>query len=359
VLSRVRRSALRLLLGMAGIVASMCVLGLVASPALATCDPSISTVTAMSTAQTQSVAIAGSCFGTNSSYTNDDSSDLEITDETAGWNACYGNNGVTCSVSSWSDSEVDFTGFSGDWGEFVLSTGDVVEVSIWNPQSGNGPSECEVVVGGGATTCGAPACTPHISSISAVGTGQTQSVAIDGTCLGILGSYSGADSRGLQIDDETAGWNACYDGNGITCSVSSWSDSEVDLSGFSGDWGGSYVLNTGDVVVVSVWNPQTGDGPTQCKLVVGSGATDCDDGAPPGGTLGQNDALRWDDTCASGPGSVDCASGACRDQAADSACREPTTHWTLALQRCSRRVCLVRAGLARSARICPQTAAET
>jgi RHS repeat-associated protein len=317
VLSRVRRSALRLLLGMAGIVASMCVLGLVASPALATCDPSISTVTAMSTAQTQSVAIAGSCFGTNSSYTNDDSSDLEITDETAGWNACYGNNGVTCSVSSWSDSEVDFTGFSGDWGEFVLSTGDVVEVSIWNPQSGNGPSECEVVVGGGATTCGAPACTPHISSISAVGTGQTQSVAIDGTCLGILGSYSGADSRGLQIDDETAGWNACYDGNGITCSVSSWSDSEVDLSGFSGDWGGSYVLNTGDVVVVSVWNPQTGDGPTQCKLVVGSGATDCDDGAPPGGTLGQNDALRWDDTCASGPGSVDCASGDMNDSFTD------------------------------------------
>lgn len=252
----------------------------------ATCTPSIATVSAVSTAQAQSVDISGSCLGTSSPYSDADSGYLQVVDQTAGWTACSSGNGITCSVGAWGDSTIDFTGFSGDWGawNYVLHLGDVVTISVWNPQSGAGPSSCEVVAGGGATDCtDTTTCAPHISSVGPVSTAQTQSVAIEGSCLGLLGGYSDADNSHLAIADETAGWEACINGNGITCSVGAWGESTIDFTGFSGAWGSwNYVLHVGDVIDVSVWNPQSGTGPSECTVVVGGGLpTECDAVAHP------------------------------------------------------------------------------
>lgn len=151
------------------VVACTCLLGVFGdSRAVAdTCNPQVTSVSAVAAAQTQTITMDGSCLGTQAPYTAQDSNYFAIHDgsPTSGWGACStqpydgtGANLVTCSVSSWTETSITFTGFDGSYGQnnWFLSTGDHLQFLVDNPLDGNGPSTCDVTVGlPGTTTCGA------------------------------------------------------------------------------------------------------------------------------------------------------------------------------------------------------------
>ena len=120
------------------------------------CTPEIATVGAFEASATQTVEISGSCFGTGNTTSGADTAYFRISDLTAGWNACWtndpGTNSVTCNISSWTDQEITFSGYTGTYGQgdWVITEGDDIEVQVWNPQSGDGPAICQVVAGSGA-----------------------------------------------------------------------------------------------------------------------------------------------------------------------------------------------------------------
>jgi hypothetical protein len=107
----------------------------------------------------QTVQITGSCFGTGNTSSGADTGYLRISDLTAGWNACWtgdpGTDLVTCNVSSWTDTAITFSGYTGDYGDgsWVVSNGDLIEIQVWNPQSGRGPATFEVTASGGTDCC--------------------------------------------------------------------------------------------------------------------------------------------------------------------------------------------------------------
>jgi hypothetical protein len=126
------------------------------------CTPKIGWVEAFKATATQTVEITGSCFGARKHISRADTAYFRITDLTARWNACwtrdFGGDQVTCSVSSWTDHEITFRGYSGAYGSgtWLVTRGDLIKIQVWNPQSGQGPASCEVVAGSGApTTCSA------------------------------------------------------------------------------------------------------------------------------------------------------------------------------------------------------------
>jgi len=51
--------------------------------------------------------------------------------------------------------------------------------------------------------------------------------------------------------------------------VESWTDTEIVITGFSGDYGiKGWQLNEDDELEVAVWNPQTGAGPARYAISV-------------------------------------------------------------------------------------------
>ena len=95
---------------------------------------------------------------------NGDSLYIVIRNETRGRNAGsnrpntqFGNSPclVTLDVTSWTDSEIQLNGFSGDYGKngWILNDGDIIEVLVWNPNTGLGPALCMVAVGNNPATC--------------------------------------------------------------------------------------------------------------------------------------------------------------------------------------------------------------
>jgi hypothetical protein len=129
------------------------------SPPPAACTPSISSVGSFTATGTQTVQISGSCFGTGNTSSGADTPYFRITDVTANWNACWtndpGTDSITCSVSSWTNNEITFTGFNGGYGTgtWVVNSGDLIKIQVWNAQSGKGPATYEVTAGGSADCC--------------------------------------------------------------------------------------------------------------------------------------------------------------------------------------------------------------
>ncbi len=123
-------------------------------------------------------------------------------------------------------------------------------------------------------------CKPVITSVSAFAAAQTQTVTIQGTCLGANGPYSDADSPYLRISDQAQGWNACWTNDPgtdlITCNVTSWTPTSITFSGFAGAYPQYPPVSDGDQLAVQVWNPQSGRGPNVCLVVAGGqGSTSC------------------------------------------------------------------------------------
>ncbi len=115
-----------------------------ASTAKSCAAPVITSVGSFSTAATQTVKIKGRCFGSQPAYSQQDSDFLRIADNTSprNWAACHtvpdNFDSITCSVASWSPTEIIFTGFSGTFGQgsYTIKKGDSISVSVWNPTSG-------------------------------------------------------------------------------------------------------------------------------------------------------------------------------------------------------------------------------
>jgi hypothetical protein len=118
---------------------------------------SLSTVTAE---QYQTITIKGTGFGTQAPYTGDSPyiSFFDLRTSPPGWQAGYTgyNDTITLIVNSWTNTKIVLGGFSGAWDEsgydYTLAVGDPIEVQVWNPQSGLGPSNIDSTVVAEKTT---------------------------------------------------------------------------------------------------------------------------------------------------------------------------------------------------------------
>jgi hypothetical protein len=110
---------------------------------------------------------------------------------------------------------------------------------------------------------------PTIKSVSLITAQQYQTITIKGSGFGTHAPYTG-DSYFISFFDLKTGepsWQAGYSGynDTITLIVNSWTNTKIVLGGFSGAWdqaGYDYTLGVGDSAEVQVWNPQTGEGPS-------------------------------------------------------------------------------------------------
>jgi hypothetical protein len=212
-------------------------------------------------------------FGTQTAYTGD-SSYIELTDTTGTlWAAGYTGDSVTLAVSSWSDTQIVLAGLSGGYGpgSLCIRPGDQLSVKVWNALSGKGPAVYPIVASSGTDTCA-----PKITSVSPILPQQTQTITISGVGFGTQTAYTG-DSSYIELTDTTGtSWSAGYTGNSVTLSVSSWSDSQIVLTGFSGAYGtGSWCIKPGDQLSVRVWNALSGKGPAVYPIVAASGTDTC------------------------------------------------------------------------------------
>lgn len=142
------------------------------------CQPVITSITTQSSAYLGRgpVRINGRCFGTAAAWQQQDRGYLRISDvgatgsqATSEWNACWtgdpGTDAVTCDVSRWSDSRIDFDGFSGAFaGGYDVRAGDKLVVQVWNAQTGVGPAI--MTIRGGTAGTGTAARNPHMTTIA-------------------------------------------------------------------------------------------------------------------------------------------------------------------------------------------------
>jgi hypothetical protein len=156
--SRPSRARAALVVCLACLVSALCPLACYAAPIITSVSP-------ISTLQSQTITISGSGFGTQAAYTGD-SSFIELFDVTKGWAAgyvgpCYNgtsyyggscDDSVTLTVESWTNSSIVLGGFSGAWGssDWTLGSGDEIQIDVWNAQSGAGPAPITTSVAGPA-----------------------------------------------------------------------------------------------------------------------------------------------------------------------------------------------------------------
>jgi len=234
-------------------------------------SPAITSVSQILPLQTQTITIAGSGFGSQAPFTGT-SSYIELTDNSGTpWAAGHTGNGVTLAVSSWTDAQIVLSGLSGSYGtSHCIRPGDQLSISIWNAQTGNGPAVYPIVAGGGTDHC-----PTTITSVSSIVSQQTQTITITGAGFGTQAAYTG-NSNYIEFADESGSpWYAGETGNGVALVVSSWTDKQIVLGGFSGPYGTNHCVRPGDHLSISVWNAQTSTGPAVYKLVASSGTDNC------------------------------------------------------------------------------------
>lgn len=223
-------------------------------------QPRIDAATPILPVASQTIAVRGSGFGTQASY-NGDSSSIRITDLTRGWNAGNTGDAVTLNVSAWTDTQITIDGFMGAYntGGWSLTTGDKVEIQIWNAQTGAGPA----VITSNVAALSTPV-SPVITSVTPILPQAVQTFSIKGLGFGVHASYDG-DSPYILITDVTQGWNAGRTGDWVSLNVAQWKDDLITIKGFTGGYG-SWVLRGGDKLLIRVWNAQTGTGPAAIRV---------------------------------------------------------------------------------------------
>lgn len=113
---------------------------------------------------------------------------------------------------------------------------------------------------------------PVITLISPILSQETQTIVITGSGFGTMKPYNG-DSSYIKIRDITANWNAGSsldaENDYVTLNITSWTDTQITISGFAGSYGsGRWKLNDKDVVSIQIWNAQTDEGPAGCLQTV-------------------------------------------------------------------------------------------
>jgi hypothetical protein len=235
--------------------------------------PGITSVTPILPQQTQTITISGSGFGTQAPYTGD-SQYIELVDTTAGgWAAGHSGAAITLAVSSWTNTQIVLSGFSGSYGTngWCISPGDQLKVEVWNAQSGDGPAVYPIAASSGTNTC-----TLSIASVSPIASMQTQTITINGADFGTQSPYTGSSNYIELVDTTAGGWAAGHSGSSVTLAVSSWTNTQIVLSGFSGSYGtNGWCISPGDQLSVKVWNAQSGDGPAVYPITASSGTNTC------------------------------------------------------------------------------------
>ena len=116
--------------------------------------PHIATVGSFISGKTQTVVITGSGFG-NTGPTSATSAQFRLRDNTNVWEAGYSPTPDVVGVgfSSWTDTQIVFTGFVGSYGSqnWTINSNDNLTITIWN---GSLSGACSTIyVGGGPSTC--------------------------------------------------------------------------------------------------------------------------------------------------------------------------------------------------------------
>jgi sugar lactone lactonase YvrE len=114
--------------------------------------------------------------------------------------------------------------------------------------------------------------TPVIFSISPVQAQASQAITLSGLGLGQQAAYSGS-SKYLTVWNLSENWEAGAPGDSIGVIVNTWTNSSIQLGGFSNV--GSAKLTAGDRLLVSVTDPASNANPSFCAITVGSGASIC------------------------------------------------------------------------------------
>jgi hypothetical protein len=236
-------------------------------------SPTINSVSAILPQQTQTITISGSGFGAQAAYTGD-SNYIELVD-TAGssWQAGHAGSSVALAVSSWTDSQIVLSGFSGSYGTngWCISPGDQLSFRVWNAQTGAGPAVYPITASSGTNTC-----TLAISSVSAILPQQTQTITINGSDFGTQAAYTGDSNYIELVDSSGTPWNAGHGTSAVTLAVSSWTNTQIVLSGLSGAYGtNGWCISPGDQLSVEVWNAQSGKGPAVYPITASSGTNTC------------------------------------------------------------------------------------
>ena len=211
------------------------------------------------------ITINGSGFGTRAGYNNNDSPYLAIQDNTANFNAGFSDDPITANVTSWNNTQIVINGLAGAYGTngAVINAQDSLTLAVANVQTGAVASAFSTMAG------------PTITSVSAeplAGGSNNWTITINGSGFGTRAGYSNNDSPYLAIQDNTTHFNAGYSYDPITANVTTWTDSQIVISGLGGAYGaGGSVMNPGDALVVDVANVQTGLVAKPFNTVVGTG----------------------------------------------------------------------------------------
>jgi len=134
---------------------------------------------------------------------------------------------------------------------------------------------------GAITTFDAPADAHSIviTWVSPIIAGATKSVSIRGRHFGNYPSSADAGEGRVAFLGEAIG-RACMDdatpgdSEREALQVTRWTDSEIVVKGFSWPAKGICPFHAGDSVTIGVWNAQTGSGPANFKLTVGTTSKD-------------------------------------------------------------------------------------
>jgi hypothetical protein len=165
----------------------------------------------------------------------------------------------TINVTAWNDNAITISGVSAKSKESLI-------IDVYNDTLGNAGARGQSATG---HTLG-----PHITAISAQGSGQSLQVTIAGSGFGPAPAQVGQNTNSpyLMVTDfnnATTGtggapWHAGFCGaqqcDGVTMGYVSWSDTQIVMSGFGPDYGQSdWLVNSGDAYCVTVWSTN-GDG---------------------------------------------------------------------------------------------------
>jgi hypothetical protein len=230
------------------------------------------------------ITLSGAGFGTPQTsvpYTGD-LGNFSIADE-----SCYATTPSSCEegytgdadalqYQSWSNSKIVVGGYSQYGGSNVATPGDAIEIGVWN--------DADQIAQAGYVWAGnlppIAAGTPHISAVLFSGSGANLNIAILGSGFGNtppsgvpssssgtpyvgltsnlrIGDYAGRISQETQSVTFRAGFQNPVDGaqDPVTIQYLDWSDSEIDLGGFGGQYGtGAYTIEGGDPISVIVWS---------------------------------------------------------------------------------------------------------
>jgi hypothetical protein len=154
----------------------------------------------------------------------------------------------TINVTSWTNTLINVTGIA-------AGAGDAIRIGVYNAAAAN-----ESAWGGRVSPTTGVA---KISSITTSGTGHTINGKGFGPAPGDIGTN--VDTPFLVITDFNAlapytngfPWNGGYCGgsdcNGVTANYTSWTNTQVVISGFGSEYGNTWLVNPQDALCVGIW----------------------------------------------------------------------------------------------------------